>query len=133
MPKNEPDGLIAVFHSLRGLLQPHAVSLTVCDDTETKYCLTAPVGPATLQSWGGKSRRAAIPVAWVELGKAYVSYHLMGVTVPTVRAGMSEALRARMHGRTCFNFTVNDDSIFAELEALTAASIAAFRHEGFVT
>jgi hypothetical protein len=132
MLKNEPGALTSVFLSLRGLLQPHAVSLTVCDDTDTKYCLTAPVGPATLQSWGGKLRRAAIPVAWVELGKAYVSYHLMGVTVPTVQSGMSEALRARMHGRTCFNFTVNDASVLSELEALTSASIAAFRRAGFV-
>lgn len=130
MQKSEPGVLNAVFHSLRGLLQPHAASFTVCDDTATKYCLSAPVGPATLQSWGGKSRRAAIPVAWVEQGKSYVSYHLMGVT--SVQAGMSEALRARMHGRTCFNFTVNDAGLLSELETLTAASILALQRAGFV-
>jgi hypothetical protein len=131
MRKNEPGGLDEVFQLLKAVLERHAATLSVSDDTSTKYCLEAAVGPATLESWGGKVRRPRIPVAWVEIGKSYVSYHLMGVTVPAVHAGMSKALKARMQGKTCFNFTANDRSLFAELDSLTAASITAFKKAGF--
>jgi hypothetical protein len=131
MRKNEPAGLGAVFQSLRAVLEKHAGPLSVSEDTATKYCLEAAVGPATVQAWGGRIRRPQIPVAWVETGKSYVSYHLMGVAVPAVQSGMSKALKARMQGKTCFNFTVNEGALLTELDALTAASIAAFRESGF--
>jgi hypothetical protein len=60
-----------------------------------------------------------------------VSYHLMGISIPVVQSGMSKALKSRMQGKTCFNFTVNEPALFAELDALTAASIAAFKRAGF--
>jgi hypothetical protein len=131
MPKNESRELAGVFTSLRGVLEKHASPLSVSEDTATKYCLDAAVGPATLESWGGQVRRARIPVAWVEMRKSYVSYHLMAVSIPSVQSGMSAALKTRMQGRACFNFTVNEPKIFNELDSLTAASIAAFRKAGF--
>ena len=131
MPKNELPELGDVFTSLRGVLEKHASPLWVSEDSATKYCLEAAVGPATLESWGGNVRRARIPVAWVEVKKSYVSYHLMGVSIPSVQSGMSAALKTRMQGKACFNFTVIEPSIFKELDSLTAASIAAFRNAGF--
>jgi hypothetical protein len=77
-------------------------------------------------------KRPSIPVAWVETGKAYVSYHLMGLSVPSVQKGVSKALQARMQGKTCFNFTATHPALFKELDALTSASIAAFRTSGFI-
>jgi hypothetical protein len=120
-----------VFHALRRVLEKHAATLVVGEDTATKYCLEAAVGPATLHAWGGKLRRPRIPVAWVEVGKSYVSYHLMGVAVPAVQAGMTHALKARMQGKTCFNFTATDPALLTELGSLTAASISAFKKAGF--
>src|SRR5262245_15607647 len=131
MPKSEAKDFDAVFQRLRGVLAKHAESLEVTADTPTKYCLDAPIGPATLRWWAGKTRRATIPVAWVEVGKSYVSYHLMGVVVPTVQEGMSALLKGRLHGKTCFNFTATDPAIVSELDALTGASIAAFKKAGF--
>ena len=131
MPKSETAALVNVFDSLKDVLKKHAGRLDVSDDTSTKFCLEAPVGPATLQSWGGKIRRPRIPVAWVELGKSYVSYHLMGVAIPSVQASMSKALKARMQGKTCFNFTVEDPALFTELGALTVTSIEGMRKAGF--
>jgi len=131
MRKNEPSGFDDVFQSLKAVLKGHAATLSVSDDTSTKYCLEAAIGPATLRSWGGKVRRPRIPIAWVEIGKSYVSYHLMGVTVPAVQVAMSTALKARMQGKTCFNFTANEPALFSELDSLTAASITAFKKEGF--
>jgi hypothetical protein len=131
MRKSEQTAFADVFQSLKGVLARHADSLSVSEDTSTKYCLEAAVGPATLQAWGGKVRRPHIPVAWVEVGKSYVSYHLMGLAVPAVQAGMSTALKARMQGKTCFNFTANEPALFTELDSLTATSITAFKKAGF--
>ena len=73
-----------------------------------------------------------IPVAWAQIGKAYVSYHLMGMYGNTkLRDGMSKELQARMQGKTCFNFKVADEKLFQELERVTAQGIAGFRKAGF--
>jgi hypothetical protein len=133
MRKSDEGSFAEVFQSLRSVLQKYAAALVVSEDTSTKYCLEAPIGPATLQSWGGKARSARIPVAWVEVGQSYVSYHLMGIAVPSVQAGMTKALKARMQGKTCFNFTLIEPAQLTELDALTSASIAAFKKAGFTS
>jgi hypothetical protein len=121
-----------VFRRLRSLLEQHARTFDVTDDTAKKYTLESKIGPATLQSWGGKVRRASIPVAWVEVGKNSVSYHLMGIAVPAVQASLSKSLKARMQGKTCFNFTALDDALIDEIDTVTAASFSAFKKAGFI-
>ena len=132
MRKSDAGAFADVFHSLRGVLETHAGTLSISEDSSTKYCLEAAVGPATLRAWGAKVRRPRIPVAWVEVGKSYVSYHLMGVAVPAVQSRVPRALKARMQGKTCFNFTVIDAALLTELDSLTAASITAFHEAGFI-
>jgi hypothetical protein len=121
-----------VFRRLREILSKHHGALNVSDDTSTKYCLEAAIGPATLQAWGGKAKRPRIPVAWVEVSKAYVSYHLMGVANPAVQSEMSKELKARMQGKTCFNFTSLDEAAIEEVDSITSSSIAAFKKAGFI-
>jgi hypothetical protein len=130
MPKSKA-AFADVFESLRRVLQQHAATLVVGEDTATKYCLEAAVGPATLHAWGGKVRKPRIPVAWVEVGKSYVSYHLMGVALPAVHSGVPQALKARMQGKTCFNFTVADPALLKQLDSVTDLSIRAFKNAGF--
>jgi hypothetical protein len=117
------------------MLREHSASgtISVTTDTATRFCLEAPIGPATLAAWGGKQRRATIPVAWVERGQSDVRYHLMGLA-DNARAvgGFSPELKARLHGKTCFNFRRLDARLFAELESVTADVIAAFRRAGFI-
>ena len=57
----------------------------------------------------------------------------MGIAVPSVQAGMTKDLKARMQGKTCVNFTVADPTLLTELDSLTAASITAFKKAGFTT
>ena len=122
-----------VFARLKEILQKYSGPFTVKPDTNTKYCLYAAIGPATVKIWGGKMKKPAMPVAWVEIGKAYVSYHLMGMYGNTVLLkGLSKELKARMQGKTCFNFKKTDEIIFQELDALTAESINTFRKGGFI-
>src|SRR5262245_22571050 len=123
-----------VFVLLRDLLRAHAASFSVAQDSETHYGLDAPVGPATVRSWGGKVKTQSIPFAWVSLGKAYVSYHLMGVSGNAkLLASLSEELRARMQGKSCFNFKAGDDALFKELAHVTSESLSGMRKAGFIS
>jgi hypothetical protein len=122
-------GFDAVFSELRAILTRHSSTLTVSEDVPTRYCLDAPIGPATLKAWGGKVRRKTIPVAWAEVGKAYVSFHLMGLEAAS--SAISPALKARLQGKTCFNFSKSDAALFEELDAVTAQSIAGLRKAGY--
>ena len=123
--------LESIFIDLRTILQRHAGTMSVSEDGQTRYCLEAPVGPATLKAWGGKAKRPTIPIAWAEVGKNYVSFHLMALAAAP--GPMSGALKARMQGKACFNFSSQEPALFKELDALTARSIAAFRKAGFCT
>lgn len=124
----------SIFARLRAILQKYAGTLTVKDDTPVCYCLDASAGPAAVQAWGGKMKRPRIPVAWVQIGKAYVSFHLMGIYGNTqLQDGMSKELKARRQGKTCFNFKIHDEALFQELERLTGQACADFKKAGFVS
>jgi hypothetical protein len=124
--------LDAIFQRLRHILHQRADGLSEVDESPRRYSLVGEVGQATVQAWGGRKKRPTIPVAWVETGKAYVSYHLMGIENPDLCSSMSNELKARMHGKTCFNFKTGDEALFKELETVTARSISAFMTAGFV-
>jgi hypothetical protein len=67
--------------------------------------------------------------AAVQIKKSYVSYHLMPVYVnPALADGLSPALRKRMQGKACFNFTRIDPAEARELSALTRTGLAGFKN-----
>jgi hypothetical protein len=121
-----------IFGRLRLMLQKHAGSLRVKEDSASCYSLDAPIGPATLRAWGGKAKTDRMPVAWVEIGKAYVSFHVMALYGNPICKSMSTQLQARMQGKTCFNFKKTDEALFKELDDVTARGIAGFRKAGFI-
>ncbi|MSR66529.1 MAG: hypothetical protein EXS24_04055 [Pedosphaera sp.] len=83
---------------------------------------------------GGKMRIPTMPVACVEIGKGYVSFHLMGVYgCPKLLDGHSKELLARMQGKSCFNFKTVNEPLFAELARLTSASLNGMRKAGFIS
>jgi hypothetical protein len=128
-----PAALQAVFTRLREILEAHAGEFHVADDTDGRYGLEGPIGPATVRAWGGKAPTGTIPVAWVTIGKAYVSYHLMGVQGNArLMATVSDELRARMQGKSCFNFKAVDEPLFRELARVTADSLHGMRKAGYV-
>ncbi len=62
------------------------------------------------------------------LGGDYVSFHHMGVYArPDLLKGVSKKLRARMQGKSCFNFALVDEPLFAELEEVTVCGFDAFQ------
>jgi len=61
-------------------------------------------------------------------GKAYVSYHLLPLYMyPEMKKLISPALRRRMQGKACFNFSSQDDGLLAELGDLTKSALEAYR------
>lgn len=125
--------LHAVFARLRELIRAHEATFAVSDDLPERYGLQAPVGPATVRAWGGKVKTAHIPIAWVEMRKNYVSYHLIGIAGNAkLIAQLSQPLRAQMQGKTCFNFKAVDEALFQELLAVTAESLRGLRAAGFI-
>jgi hypothetical protein len=112
-----------VFARLREILQKHDGRLTVTADTPEHFCLAV--------DYSAKFKKG-FPAAWVKTGKAYVSYHFMPVYMfPKLRDGLSKKLRARMQGKSCFNFNAVDEPLFKELEELTTQGFALASKEGF--
>ena len=115
-------GFESIFARLRKILEPYSGRLKVTDDTPEHYCLELPYSPKL---------KKGFPVAWVKISKAYVGYHYMPVYMfPKLRDGMSAQLRARMQGKSCFNFKTLDEALFAELEKVTAEGFAMSRKAG---
>jgi hypothetical protein len=113
-----------VFAELRAILQRHKGKLSVTEDTPARYCLTGGLHP---------KHKTPMPVAWVEVGKAYVSFHLMPIYgCPKLLDEFSDKLRARMQGKSCFNFKVTDAGLIEELDRLTVTAFAAFRKAGYM-
>jgi hypothetical protein len=111
------DGFKAVHARLRALLEPYVPPLFVTVDGPAGFGLDmAPEGERDPMTWFAGTR----------LGARYVSYYLMPVYIdPSLLDGISPDLRRRMQGKSCFNFTKVDESLFAELADLTRASFVA--------
>jgi hypothetical protein len=114
--------LTAVFERLRAVLQPYAARLTVVHDTPDNYYLDA--------GWSERWKRVVFFGA-ATIRKRYVSLYLMPVYAhPELLDTISPALKARMQGKACFNFTSVDETQIAELETLTRTGFEFFEAGG---
>ena len=112
----------SIFARLREILRRHSEGLTVTDDAPTRYTLTGGCHP---------THKKPTDIAWIRIGKNYVSFHHMGIYgCEKLREGLSPTLKARMQGRSCFNFKKPDEALFKELEQMTVHGFAAFRKAG---
>lgn len=119
------DSFVSVFSALKTILERHAGKLVVSEDNSTRYCLQGGLHP---------KHKTPMSIAWVEVGKNYVSFHHMGVYArPDLLKGISKKLKARMHGKSCFNFASVDEPLFAEIEELTVRAFEAGRKLPFMT
>ena len=109
----------ATFRELKAILEPYGDKLRAAHDKPNYYYLETHDKPY---------RGRAIMFAAVRTGKAYVSFHLFPLYArPGMVAGISPALKKRMQGKTCFNFTAPDTTLFAELRKLTAEGFKVFK------
>lgn len=110
-----------VFERLKSILKQFGPDLTVTSDTPEIYYLDGPYSP--------KFKRNLF-FGSVQIKKNYVSYYLMPVYVfPDLLEAISPALRKRMQGKSCFNFTSIDEDLTAELAELTRIGFERFRQE----
>jgi hypothetical protein len=114
----------AIFSRLRRILEPHSTSFKVSADDPEHFCLEVPYSPKL---------KKGFPIAWVKTSKSYVSYHFIPVYMfPKLREGLSNELRARMQGKSCFNFKSLDEPLFEELNRMTANGFVMSRKAGFI-
>lgn len=83
-----------VFEALSGLLRPYADFLTIKSDTPTNLYLESQTLSAKPQMFAAVQAKAS-----------YVALHVYPVYLrPELLDGISAQLRARMQGKSCFNF-----------------------------
>ena len=118
----KPD-FASVFAALRQVLEPLRCGVTVQTDEPGNYHMEAP---------SIMHRGKPLYFAGVRTGKNYVSFYLMSVyNTPEVLKKMSPALKKRMQGKACFNFTTIDRECFAELGRMAAAGLKKFSSAEF--
>lgn len=113
-----------VFAHLKALLVDYAPQLLCTQDDAENY---------SLNTHHIMKNKQPLFFGAVQIKKRYVSYHLMPVYVyPALLDTLSPELKARMQGKSCFNFTRVDDALFQQLGVLTKAGFERYRAEGFV-
>jgi len=118
-----PD-LDSVFVALRKVMAPYAATLVATrDDAHELYVDTPHI----------QKNKKPLFFGAVQVKKAYVSFHLMPVYVqPGLLDDVSPELKARMQGKSCFNFAAVEPALFTELAALTKAGFASYQQQGFI-
>ena len=112
------------FADLRALFAPYESRLHVSADAPANYMLE-----------GEHSDELKRPMFFggVRSGRAYVSFYLMPVyTHPELMGRISDGLRRRLHGKSCFNFTRPEPELFEELRDLVAAGFSHYERLGHV-
>lgn len=119
----KPD-LAPVFAALREILKRFiGKDLAVQTDKPGNYHLEAP----TIFH-----RKKPLYFAGVKTGKNYVSFHLLYLYFnPAALKAIPPALKKRMQGKACFNFTTVDEDSFAELGQLIADGLKIYKSEKF--
>ncbi len=108
----------ATFDALKRLLTRHGAKLAVAKNKPSDYWAIVR---------GIEFRGKPLFFGGVREGKNYVSFHLMPVYVfPELLRSLSPALKKRMQGKACFNFTAPDAALFHELAELTEAGLERF-------
>lgn len=124
-PPASPAGarLADVFAALRPVYAAYAGRCVVLHDEPGKYYLaTHEVRPKDgYRTWLGG----------VEIKKKFVSAHLMPVYAhPDLLDGVPEPLRARMQGKSCFNFSSIDAAVLRAFAALVKRGVDRFAKDG---
>ena len=104
----------AVFVHLKRILEDYEPALKIEHNTPEHYHLvTDRLGPNKQPLWFGG----------VDIRKNYVSYYLMAVYMfPDMLDSVSDSLKKRMQGKSCFNFKKLDEPLINELADLTRRS-----------
>jgi hypothetical protein len=121
--KASPD-LASVGAALKDILKPYEKDLVLTSSPPNLY---------SLNTRHVMKNGQPLFFASYQPRKGYVSFYLMPVYVfPDLLVGISDGLRKRMQGKSCFNFKSVDPALFAELAALTQAGFERYKKEGLL-
>lgn len=113
-----------VFRQLRAILEPYATSLVVAVDEPAAY---------SLDTRHVMKNKQPLFFGSAQIKKNYVSFYLMPIYVnPELLGLVSDGLRKRMQGKSCFNFKSPDEALFGELNALTDTGFRDYQRAGYV-
>ncbi len=113
-----------VFHDLKAIMEPLEKDLVLKKDESDNYYLN--VHHTREDGYQGA-------FGGVEIKKNYVSYHLMPVyAYPELLRDVSPALKKRMQGKSCFNFTKTEAETLKELGDLTQKGFEEFKKANLV-
>ena len=114
----------AVFQELKETMSSYSEHLELVTDDEVSYYLN---------THHIMKNKKPMFFGAVQIKKNYVSYHLMPVYVdPTLLDDISESLKKRMQGKSCFNFKSVEKELFSELARLTEAAYQSYVQAGYV-
>lgn len=113
-----------LFAELRPLIDRHGSALAVVRDEPGDFRVeTTKPGPSGTHMWFGA----------VQSHASHVSVHVMPVySHPDVMDGVSDELRGRMHGNSCFNFTPKTATpeLLDELSEVIDRGLERYRADG---
>jgi hypothetical protein len=114
----------AVFEQVKAIFIKHYGAIPVKHDEPGKFYVAIPNSPKfKKEMW----------VGGVEIKKNYVSVHLIPVyAFPELLADVPDALKKRMQGKSCFNFTKPDEVLLAEIDRLAAKGAEKIKEDNWV-
>lgn len=106
-----------IFSKLKAILAAFEAQLVVLHDESDNYYLNTPTTDKKSEFFGA-----------VQIKKSYVAFHLMPIYYyPELLNPVSDALKNKMQGKSCFNFKEVNDSLFEELKSLTTAALEKYK------
>jgi hypothetical protein len=119
----------AVFLALKRVFTKRAKLLAVLADTPVNYALATKSASPFPQHKG-----RPLDFGCVKVGKAYVSLHLMPLYMcPVLTKTISPALKKRMQGKACFNFTSPPEpDLLAELDRLVEQALTLWAEKNWL-
>jgi len=110
---------VKIFSELKSIMANYEPSLSVLHNKADNYYLNTPTSE--------KNKKPEFFGA-VQIKKSYVAFHLMPIYYfPELLENISQDLKNRMQGKSCFNFKDTDENLFAELESLTKSSFDKYK------
>ena len=109
----------SIFNQLKLFLKQYEPSLTVLHNTTENYYLNTPTT---------QLNKKPEFFAAVQIKKSYVAFHLMPIYYyPELLQNISQNLKNKMQGKSCFNFKEIDENLFEELKLLTHNSFNKYK------
>jgi hypothetical protein len=112
------------FEKLKTILELFEPNLSVVHNKSDNFYLNTSVS---------ESNKKSEFFGAVQIKKSYVAFHLMPIYYyPELSADISQELRNRMQGKSCFNFIDIDEKQFLELKSLTKSAFEKYKSLGKV-